>query len=150
MPLNVVLIAPEIPWNAGNVARSCDAAGARLHLVAPLGFSLSERRVKRAGMDYWERLKPTVHEGLDAFLYIVPAGEPLLGFSAEGEAAHWDAPFAKDCWLLFGSESTGLPQALRQRLRGSLYRIPMVPPARSLNVSSAAAVVLFEALRRTR
>lgn len=145
--LKVVLVRPEIPWNAGNVGRTCDAAGAELHLVAPLGFSLSERRVRRAGLDYWERLAPRVHESLDAFLLALPEGEPVLAFSAEGARAHWDAPYAPDAWLVFGSESSGLPSELRERWRDRLYRVPMRPAARSLNLSSAAAVVLYEALR---
>lgn len=148
MALKVVLIEPEIPWNTGNIGRTCDAAGAELHLVGRLGFSLSERRVKRAGMDYWERLAPARHESLESFLHIVPPGAALLGFSAEGEKAHWEAPFAPDAWLLFGSESRGLPPELREKLRGRLYRVPMTPGARSLNLSTAAAVVLYEASRR--
>lgn len=150
MSLKVVLIEPEIPWNTGNIGRTCDAAGAQLHLVGKLGFSLSERRLKRAGLDYWERLAPVRHESLESFLHIVPPGEPLLGFSAEGEKTFREAPYAPGCWLVFGSESRGLPPALRERLKDRLYRIPMRAPARSLNLSTAAAVVLFEALRVTR
>lgn len=147
MSLNVVLIEPEIPWNTGNVGRTCDAAGARLHLVGTLGFSLSERRLKRAGLDYWERLAPVRHESVASFLHIVPPGEPLLGFSAEGEKTFWEAPYAPDAWLVFGSESRGLPPELRERLKDRLYRIPMRPPARSLNLSTSVAVVVYEALR---
>lgn len=147
MSLKVVLIEPEIPWNTGNIGRSCDAAGAQLHLVGRLGFSLSERRLKRAGMDYWERLAPVRHETIDSFLHIVPASEPLLAFSAEGGKSFWDAPYAPDAWLVFGSESRGLPPELRERLKDRLYRIPMREGERSLNLSTAAAVVLFEALR---
>jgi tRNA (cytidine/uridine-2'-O-)-methyltransferase len=148
MPLKVVLIEPEIPWNTGNIGRTCSAAGAELHLVGKLGFSISERRIKRSGMDYWERLRPVHHESVGSFLHIVPPGAPLLGFSAEGESTHWDAPYAPDAWLLFGSESRGLPPGLRETLRGRLYRVPMTPGARSLNLSTAAAVVLYEASRR--
>ena len=92
--LKIVLIEPEIPWNTGNIGRTCAAAGAELHLVEPLGFSLSERRLKRAGLDYWEKLAPVRHASLEAFLHIVPPGSPLLGFSAEGEKTHWEAPYA--------------------------------------------------------
>lgn len=145
--LKVVLVAPEIPWNTGNVGRTCAAAGAELHLVKPLGFSLSERRIKRAGMDYWERLAPKVHESLDAFLASLPAGADLMGFSAEGMREHWDAPYKGDSWLLFGSESVGLPAPLRARLADRLYRVPMEPGMRSLNLSTSAAVVVYEALR---
>lgn len=147
MSLKVVLIEPEIPWNTGNVGRTCAAAGAELHLVGRLGFTLSERRLKRAGLDYWERLAPTRHETIDSFLHIVPPQAPLLGFSAEGARTHWEAPYAADAWLVFGSESKGLPPELRARLRDRLYRVPMTEGARSLNLSTAAAVVLYEALR---
>lgn len=150
MPLKVVLIEPEIPWNTGNIGRTCSAAGAELHLVGKLGFSISERRIKRSGMDYWERLKPVHHECLGSFLHIVPPGAPLLAFSAEGEKTHWEAPYGPDAWLLFGSESRGLPPELRESLRGSLYRVPMTAGTRSLNLSTAAAVVLYEASRRLR
>lgn len=147
MSLRVVLIEPEIPWNTGNIGRTCEAAGAQLHLVGRLGFSLSERRIRRAGMDYWERLRPVHHESLDAFLNMLPPQETVLGFSAEGRSTHWEAPYAPEAWLLFGSESRGLPPALRERLKDRLYRVPMKEGSRSLNLSTAAAVVLFEALR---
>lgn len=147
--LKVALIHPEIPFNTGNVGRTCAAAGAQLHLVAPLGFSLSERRLKRAGMDYWEKLSPTVHESLDSFLSFIKDDEAaVLAFSADGARTHWEAPYAGDSWLVFGSESRGLPEPLRARWRDRLYRVPMAAGARSLNLSSAAAVVVYEALRR--
>ncbi|MDE2489358.1 MAG: tRNA (cytidine(34)-2'-O)-methyltransferase [Elusimicrobia bacterium] len=145
--MKVVLVAPEIPWNAGNVGRTCDAAGAELHLVAPLGFSLAERRLKRAGLDYWERLAPVVHDSLDAFLTALPADADVLAFSAEGRTPHWGAPYREDSWLVFGSESRGLPEPLRARWKERLYRIPMKARARSLNLSTAVAVVLYEGAR---
>ena len=145
--LKVVLVHPEIPWNAGNVGRTCAAAGAELHLVAPLGFSLSERRLRRAGLDYWERLAPVVHESLDAFLAALPERADVLAFSAEGAREHWHAPYREDSWLVFGSESRGLPPRLRELWSARLHRVPMVAGARSLNLSTAAAVVLYEARR---
>ncbi len=145
--LNVVLVHPEIPWNTGNVGRTCSAAGARLHLVAPLGFSLSERRLRRAGMDYWERLAPAVHDSLDAFLAALPADADVHAFSAEAGRPHWGADYRADSWLVFGSESSGLPSLLRERWRDRLRRVPMAEGARSLNLSTAAAVALYEALR---
>ncbi len=145
--LKVVLVHPEIPFNTGNVGRTCAAAGAQLHLVAPLGFSLSERRLKRAGMDYWERLAPVVHESLDAFCSFIKEDEGVLAFSAEGTRTHWQAPYRGDSWLVFGGESRGLPEPLRARWRERLYRVPMVAGARSLNLSTAAAVVVYEARR---
>jgi tRNA (cytidine/uridine-2'-O-)-methyltransferase len=144
--LKVVLVRPEIPWNTGNVGRTCAAAGAQLHLVGPFGFSLSERRVRRAGMDYWESLAPVVHESVESFLAALPAGADVLAFSAEGARTHWEAAYGADSWLVFGGESTGLPPELRVRWAASLHRIPMAAGARSLNLSTAAAVVLYEAL----
>lgn len=145
--LKVVLVHPEIPFNTGNVGRTCAAAGAELHLVAPLGFSLSERRLRRAGLDYWERLNPTVHDSLASFIKALPADADVLAFSAEGARTHWEAPYRADSWLVFGSESSGLPPELRARWAERLYRVPMVPGARSLNLSTAAAVAVYEALR---
>ena len=145
--IKVVLIHPEIPGNTGNVGRSCAAAGAELHLVGPLGFSLSERHLKRAGLDYWEKLAPKVYESLDEFLRNLPANANVLAFSADGTRTHWDAPYGEDSWLVFGSESCGLPLELRARWKDRLYGVPMAPGTRSLNLASAAAVVIYEALR---
>jgi tRNA (cytidine/uridine-2'-O-)-methyltransferase len=145
--LKVVLVHPEIPFNTGNVGRTCAAAGAELHLVAPLGFSLSERHLRRAGMDYWESLNPKVHESLASFIKELPADADVRAFSAEATRTHWEAPYRSDSWLLFGSESSGLPPELRARWAERLYRIPMVAGARSLNLSTAAGVVIYEALR---
>lgn len=148
MPLSIVLVEPEIPWNTGNVARSCAAAGAALHLVGRLGFSLSERRIRRAGMDYWDRVKPVRHADWESFERALPAGASLLGFVAEAPLGLWDAPLSPDSYLVFGSESTGLPPALREKLAGRLVSIPMPGGGRSLNLSTAAGVALYEALRR--
>ncbi len=145
--LKVVLIRPEIPWNAGNVGRTCAAAGAQLHLVGPLGFSLSERRLRRAGLDYWKRLSPVLHESVDSFLNQLPAGADVLAFSAEGARTHWEAEYGADSWLVFGSESSGLPAELRDRWKERLHRVPMAAGVRSLNLSTAVAVALYEGLR---
>ena len=145
--LKVVLVRPEIPGNTGAVGRTCVAGGAALHLVGPLGFSLSERHLKRAGMDYWEKLAPVVHESVDAFLGVLPADADVLAFSTEGTRTHWEAPYGADSWLVFGGESSGLPPELRARWAERLYRVPMAAGARSLNLSTAAAVALYEALR---
>lgn len=145
--LKVVLIRPEIPGNTGNVGRTCAATGSELHLVGPLGFSLSERHLKRAGMDYWEKLAPKVYESLDAFLERLPADADVLAFSVEGSRTHYEAAYGADSWLVFGGESNGLPPELRARWRKRLYRVPMAPGTRSLNLASAAAVVVYEASR---
>jgi tRNA (cytidine/uridine-2'-O-)-methyltransferase len=144
--LKVVLIRPEIPGNTGNVGRTCAATGSELHLVGPLGFSLSEKHLKRAGLDYWEKLSPKVYESLDEFLAKLPADADVLAFSTEGASTHWEAAYGADSWLVFGGESSGLPPELRARWRDRLYRVPMAPGTRSLNLASAAAVVIYEAL----
>lgn len=147
VPLNVVLIEPEIPWNTGNIGRTCVAAGARLHLVGRLGFSLSERRIKRSGMDYWKKLELLRHESFDAFRCWLPPGAALRAFAAAAGKTFWEAPFGDDDYLLFGGESRGLPAEALDACGEEVYRIPMRPEARSLNLSSAAAIVLYEALR---
>ena len=148
VPLKVVLFEPEIPWNTGNIGRTCVAAGAELHLVGPLGFSLSERQIRRSGLDYWSKLKLFRHEDYAAFESGLPAKASLLAFSAQGAKTHWEAPYTKESFLLFGRESTGLPEPLLKRLK--TYRIPMAPDIRSLNLSTSAGIVLYEALRRSR
>lgn len=149
MSLHVALVAPEIPWNTGNVGRSAVAAGARLHLVRPLGFRLDHRHVKRAGLDYWQHVDPKVWAGVDAFESALPELGAAWFFSAEAELELWRLDLRPPTVLVFGSETAGLPPDVRDRHRGSLVRIPMSPgPIRSLNVSNAAAVALFEALRQ--
>jgi tRNA (cytidine/uridine-2'-O-)-methyltransferase len=147
--LHVVLVHPEIPWNAGNAGRSCLAAGARLHLVRPLGFSLVDREVRRAGLDYWERVDPVVWpdwETLEARLGEL--GEPFF-FAVEGTRTHWDVAWPARSVLVFGRESFGLPAPLLERHRGRLVRIPMRDDGpRSLNLSSCVALALWEVLRQ--
>jgi tRNA (cytidine/uridine-2'-O-)-methyltransferase len=143
-----VLVEPEIPGNTGNVGRTCVAAGATLHLVGRLGFSLSERRIKRAGMDYWPKLSLEVHGTWKDFLDSLPPAARLRGFATGGTKSLWEAPFQDEDYLLFGKESTGLTPEALAACGSEIYRIPMKPEARSLNLSSSAAVVLYEAERR--
>lgn len=147
--LNVVLVEPEIPQNAGNIARTCLAAGARLHLVRPLGFILSDRRLRRAGIDYWAEVDLVVHEGLGAFFRAVPP-EDCCFFSRKAALPYTKIPVETETvrFLVFGRESTGLPEELLAAHPGRCFRLPMRPAARSLNVSNAAAIVLYEVLRR--
>jgi tRNA (cytidine/uridine-2'-O-)-methyltransferase len=147
--LHVVLVHPEIPWNTGSVGRTCLAAGAQLHLVEPLGFSLSERAVRRAGLDYWARVAPRIWPDWDTLEGALPElGEPLF-FSADGERPFWDVECGERTVLVFGGESSGFPPALRERYRERLVGVPMADAAlRSLNLSNTAAIALYEVLRR--
>jgi len=149
--LHVALVEPEIHWNTGNAGRTCLGAGARLHLVEPLGFSLEEREVRRAGLDYWERVDPRVWPSWDAFEAALPQlGEPFLASPDAGRDL-WDVPFPDRTVLVFGRESVGFPAALRDRYRDRLVRLPMRDPAlRSLNVSTCVGIVLYEVLRQWR
>jgi tRNA (cytidine/uridine-2'-O-)-methyltransferase len=149
--LHVVLVEPEIHWNTGNAGRSCLAAGARLHLVEPLGFFLDEREVRRAGLDYWPRVDPRVWRSWEAFEEGLPdLGEPFF-FSAEGTQSYWDVEYPEHTVLVFGKESVGLGPAIRERWRDRLVAIPMLDPQiRSLNLSTSVALALWEVLRRRR
>ncbi|HBL18461.1 MAG TPA: tRNA (uridine(34)/cytosine(34)/5-carboxymethylaminomethyluridine(34)-2'-O)-methyltransferase TrmL [Elusimicrobia bacterium] len=147
--MNVVLLEPEIHFNTGNIGRTCVGTGTVLHLVGKLGFSLDSTQIRRSGLDYWARLDLRMHKDLDAFLGSVPARSPLLFFSAEAGKEHWDAPYAADCYMVFGKESVGLPPELRERYRDDLYRVRHSPDIRSLNLSACVAVVLYEAVRQT-
>ena len=150
-PLHVVLVQPEIAWNTGNAGRTCLAAGAQLHLVRPLGFSLDQREVRRAGLDYWPRVRPVVWREWSEFEAALPSlGEPFL-LSAEAPRELWDVTFPRNPVLIFGRESGGLPDQLRARFSDRLVCIPMADTAlRSLNLSTAVAIVLYEAVRQRR
>lgn len=146
--MNVVLVEPEIPFNTGNIGRTCVAAGASLHLVGRLGFSLSERQIRRSGLDYWPRLKLTLHESWEAFERVLPARACLLFFTGAAARPFWEAPYERESWLVFGSESRGLAPELLARHAERSFRIPMAEGERSLNLSSAAAVAVYEGVRR--
>jgi|NGEPerStandDraft_6_1074524.scaffolds.fasta_scaffold01637_4 tRNA (cytidine/uridine-2'-O-)-methyltransferase len=149
--IHVALVTPEIAWNTGNAGRTCLAAGAQLHLVRPLGFSLDEREVRRAGVDYWPRVNPVVWDDLPAFEAALPAlGEPYF-FSAEAPHELWDVSFPQEVVLVFGRESGGLPDDVRARHPDRMVCIPMADTKmRSLNVSTAVAVALYEVVRQRR
>lgn len=145
----VVLVNPLIPPNTGNIARTCAATSTELHLVGPLGFEISDRYLKRAGLDYWPYVKLHYHESLEAFKLIHQArGGRWLGFSVKGSCKYVDFQFQPDDWLLFGCETTGLPPEVISACDATLY-IPMSEPnVRSLNLSVSVAVSLFEARRQ--
>ena len=147
--LHVVLVEPEIHWNTGNVGRTCLALGAQLHLVEPLGFSLNEREVRRAGLDYWPRVDPKVWPSWQAFEAALPAlGQPFF-FATGASRSYWDARFPKPSVLIFGRESVGLPAAVLERHRNDVWHLPMQPESvRSLNLSTSAAVAMYEVARQ--
>lgn len=149
--LNIVLINPEIPFNTGNIGRSCVATGTMLHLVGKLGFKIESKEIRRSGLDYWPHLHYRRYETWEEFLKINhPAEDNLFFMSTKGQKNYWDAQFKEDSYLVFGAESCGLPKEFYQRYKDRLYTIPMTGPVRSLNLSASAAITLFEALRQTR
>jgi tRNA (cytidine/uridine-2'-O-)-methyltransferase len=149
MPLHIALVEPEIPWNTGNVGRTCLAVGAELHLVEPLGFGLADREVRRAGLDYWARVRLRVWPGWAAFAAALPGlGAPFL-FTASAGRRHFEVRFPTDAVLVFGRESVGLPPALLEEHRAQTVAIPMADPLlRSLNLSTAVAVAAYEVVRQ--
>lgn len=145
--INIVLVEPEIPANTGNISRTCAVTGSRLHLVKPLGFDISDKAVKRAGLDYWDKLDLTVYDSLDEFL--ARHGDNLLYYlSTKAQRRYTDVTFPDDCWLLFGRETRGLPESLVFSHPDTALRIPMGPDLRSLNLSNSVAIVVYEALRQ--
>ena len=148
--VNIVLVEPEIPQNCGNIARTCAATGARLHLIRPLGFDISDRAVKRAGLDYWHLVNVQDYENLDAFFAAHPeAKENLWLATTKAPRAYCEAEFTDGCWLFFGKETAGLPEAFRMAHYDRCIRLPMREEARSLNLSNSVAVLTYEALRQT-
>ena len=145
--LNIVLVEPEIPANTGNIARTCAATGARLHLIRPLGFDISDKAVKRAGLDYWDLVDLTVYEDLDDFFTRTGAEEIWL-LTTKAPRVYTEAQFRDGCWLFFGKETKGLPETLLRRFPDRCLRIPMRAEARSLNLGNSAALVAYEALRQ--
>ena len=145
--LNIVLVEPRIPQNAGNIARTCAATGARLHLVEPLGFSLDSARLRRAGLDYWEYLDVTRYPSLRDFLARTE-GEPLFFFSTKARRTYSDIRYPSGAWLVFGREDAGLPEKLLAAHPDRCVRLPMRPGLRSLNLANTVAVGTYEALRQ--
>lgn len=144
--MNIVLLHPEIPENTGNIARLCAATATVLHLVRPLGFRLDDKRMKRAGLDYWGHLTMNVHDSWEAFCACTSGRKWLV--STKGVAIYSDVRYRHDDSLCFGSETSGLPGLLATTHSDDLIRIPMNPNARSLNLANAAAIVLYESLRQ--
>lgn len=147
--MKIVLINPDIPWNAGNIGRTCVATNTELVFVGKLGFELSDKEIRRSGLDYWQFLKYSVHPDLGSFLRTLPPDPSLLFFSTRGGDSCWEAPYREDSCLLFGAETAGFPDWIYEKYADRLYRLPMWSDrVRSLNLSTAAGVALYEGLRR--
>ena len=145
--MHIVLVNPEIPQNTGNIARTCAATGAKLHLIEPLGFELSDKYLKRAGLDYWHLMTYEVHESWAAFLAANP-GARLHFATTKAPRDYCAAEYGPDDYLVFGRETKGLDEALLAENYDRCVRIPMRPDARSLNLSNSVAILLYEALRQ--
>ena len=144
--INIVMVEPEIPQNTGNVARTCAATGARLHLVGPMGFKIDDKKLKRAGLDYWQYLDITYYDNLDEF-FKKNNGE-FFYFTTKALHRHTDIEYPDNCYLLFGKETKGLPEELLLKNREKCVRIPMIDDARSLNLSNSVAIGVYEVLRQ--
>ena len=145
--LNIVLVEPEIPQNCGNIARTCAATRSRLHLIRPLGFDISEKAVKRAGLDYWPMVDLQVYDDLDHFFALNPDPDLWLA-TTKAPRDYTQAAFRDNCYLVFGKETAGLPEAFRKAHYDRCIRIPMRQDARSLNLSNSVAILTYEALRQ--
>ena len=147
MTLNIVMVEPEIPQNTGNVARTCAATGARLHLVGPMGFTPDDKKLKRAGLDYWYLLDITYYDSLEDFFEKNPDGN-FFYFSTKAQHRHTDVKYPDNTYLVFGKETAGLPEKLLFENPDKCVRIPMIDEARSLNLSNAVAIGVYEVLRQ--
>lgn len=145
--INIVLVEPEIPQNTGNIARTCAATGAALHLVGPLGFSIEDRYLKRAGLDYWHRVKLYYYENLKEF-FDANKGARFLYCTTKAVKSYHEVSYPENCFILFGKETKGLPEDLLRQNYDDCIRIPMMDNIRSLNLSNSVAIVLYEALRQ--
>ena len=145
--LNIVLVEPEIPQNCGNIARTCAATGSRLHLIRPLGFDISEKAVRRAGLDYWHLVDVRVYDNLEDFFSKNTVAQ-MWCLSTKAPRCYSQAQFSDECFLFFGKETKGLPEDFLEAHRESCIRLPMREEARSLNLSNAVAITVYEALRQ--
>lgn len=145
--INIVLLEPEIPANTGNIGRTCVAAGARLHLIEPLGFRLDEKSLKRAGMDYWDKLDVMTYIDYNDFLERNP-GAKIYMATTKALKLYTEVSYEQDCYIMFGKESAGIPEEILVNHKEMCIRIPMAGQIRSLNLGNSVAVVLYEALRQ--
>ena len=145
--MNIVLLEPEMPANTGNIGRTCVAAGARLHLIEPLGFQINEKTLKRAGLDYWDKLDVTVYNNYEEFLQKNP-GAVIYMATTKAPQTYTEVHYTSDCYIMFGKESAGIPEEILVNNQKTSIRIPMIGDIRSLNLSNSVAIVLYEALRQ--
>lgn len=150
MKINIVMVEPEIPQNTGNIARTCAATGAKLHLVKPLGFSIDDKYLKRAGLDYWDKLEIEEHDNLNAFLNKYKINDNMFLASTKSKQTYVDVDYTKfdEIFILFGKETKGLPEDLIENNMKQAIRIPMREGLRSLNLSNSVAIVVYEVLRQ--
>lgn len=147
MPLNIVLIEPEIPNNTGNIGRLALASGSHLHLVKPFGFEITDSRLKRAGLDYWKHLSVTYYDNIEVF-FSINKDKNMAFLSSHGTKNHWDIPFEDDMFLIFGKESVGLPKPLIEKHKEQLFKIPLFSEhIRSLNLANAVSITIYEGLK---
>jgi tRNA (cytidine/uridine-2'-O-)-methyltransferase len=147
--INVVLVEPEIPMNTGTIGRLCLATGSTLHLIEPLGFEISDRQLKRAGLDYWKYVNVKIYPDLEMFLQSIPPSAQRVFFSTKGEKSFFQHAFQPGAYLFFGSETRGLPKSLLQSNQEITYRIPQYDKrVRSINIANAVSVAVYEAIRQ--
>ena len=148
MKINIVLVEPEIPQNTGNISRTCAATGSSLHMVRPFGFELSDKHLKRAGLDYWQYLDVHYYDSLDELFEKYYNGDNFYFMSTKGKKVYSDVAFKDGDFLIFGKESHGLPEPLLEKYYDKTLRIPMLGNLRSLNLSNSVALSVYEALRQ--
>lgn len=145
--MNIVLFEPEIPANTGNIGRTCVATGTKLHLIEPLGFNLSEKEIRRSGLDYWKDLDVTVYDDFEDFLNRNPNAKIYMG-TTKALHVYTEVSYEPDCFIMFGKESAGIPEEILLHHKDTSIRIPMIGDIRSLNLANSVAIVLYEALRQ--
>ena len=150
MTFNIVLYQPEIPTNTGNIGRVCVASDCHLHLIGPLGFSIDEKQVRRAGLDYWVHLKYTYYPDYENFLEITQCQEKLSFMTTKTDQIIYDKKYEPGDWIMFGPETRGLPEEVWRSRAAQSYKIPMIGPTRSLNLANSVSIVAFEGLRQLR
>ncbi|BDU50600.1 tRNA (uridine(34)/cytosine(34)/5-carboxymethylaminomethyluridine(34)-2'-O)-methyltransferase TrmL [Haliovirga abyssi] len=145
--MNIVLLEPEIPYNTGNIGRSCVLTNTNLHLIKPLGFSIDDKHIKRAGLDYWKNVKLSIHDSLDELIAKYPNSNFYFA-TTKTEQKYCDVKYNSNDFIVFGKESKGIPEDILEKNKNNCITVPMLPIGRSLNLSNTAAIILYEALRQ--